>query len=64
MIGGALLATPLADRPTGAGPLIKDKTAKELQAAPLQVHCLNQTFSLFKAVARWPLLQRQRASLW
>jgi len=31
---GALLATPLADRPKGARPSIKDKPAKELQAAP------------------------------
>jgi hypothetical protein len=44
MLGGALLATPLADRPKGARPPIKDKPAKELQAAPLQVHCFSQIF--------------------
>src|SRR5215470_1989932 len=44
LFGGALLATPLADRPKGARPPIKDKPAKELQAAPLQVNCFCQTF--------------------
>ena len=52
-----VVATPLADRPKGARPPIRDKPAKELQASPLQVHSFCQTFSVFPPVARW-LLRR------